>query len=254
MNIKIKSFTLAEGAAHVENSGKTRKGAFTLAEVLITLGIIGIVAAMTLPTIINNARDRQFRAMFKKQFSIISQAFQMVYLDDGIEIDFEDWRDMTTYVCQIGQKLKAAYSGLKCDEILTMVPDDAFENHINKNVSWHKNNTWYNAKKLSMVSNSGYSYMTFYLPDGAWINFNCWRYVFVDVNGAKNPNTVGRDIFYFVLPKRTSALNFFDYTTGKTWPNGCQGGIYSTTLTPDNYEDDCKNGTGWGCSPMYILD
>lgn len=48
-----------------------KKRAFTMAEVLITLGIIGIVAAMTLPTVINNIQDKQFRTMFKKQFSII---------------------------------------------------------------------------------------------------------------------------------------------------------------------------------------
>ena len=45
------------------------KEAFTLAETLITLGIIGIVAAMTLPSVISNIQDKQFKAAFKKQFS-----------------------------------------------------------------------------------------------------------------------------------------------------------------------------------------
>ena len=40
------AFTLAEGATHVENCNDCRKTAFTLAEVLITLGIIGVVAAV----------------------------------------------------------------------------------------------------------------------------------------------------------------------------------------------------------------
>ena len=46
------AFTLAEGATHVDMSDNIRRVAFTLAEVLITLAIIGVVAAMTIPTLI----------------------------------------------------------------------------------------------------------------------------------------------------------------------------------------------------------
>ena len=41
--------------------------AFTLAEVLITLGIIGVVAAMTIPTMIENARNRELQVQLKNQ-------------------------------------------------------------------------------------------------------------------------------------------------------------------------------------------
>ena len=53
-----------------------KRTAFTLAEVLITLGIIGIVAAITLPTIINNYRVKVLENQFKKADSIIQQAVQ----------------------------------------------------------------------------------------------------------------------------------------------------------------------------------
>ena len=43
-----------------------RKNAFTLAEVLITLGIIGVVAAMTIPTLISNTNGAQFKTAYKK--------------------------------------------------------------------------------------------------------------------------------------------------------------------------------------------
>ena len=230
-----------------------RSLAFTLAEVLITLGIIGVVAAITLPTVINNIQDKQFKTAFKKQFSIISQALHMIYIDDGEEIEFEDWREMPNYVCKIGKKLKAAQYGLKCDEIAAMAPDDDFEYHTNKKVSWHANESWYDAQKRPMHSNSGYWNMIFYLPDGAWINFNCRRYVFIDVNGAKKPNTIGRDIFYFILPQKSISPNFFD-TNGNINVNGCTAPNYNTQFTRKNYEEDCKNGSGWGCSPLYILD
>ena len=229
------------------------KNAFTMAETLITLGIIGVIAALTLPTVINNAQDRHFRAMFKKQYSIISQAFLNVYLENGEEIQFEEWKEMVKYVCQVGAKLKSRQSGLKCDEVLQNYQPGQNYVREDKKFRWHEDGTWYNAKKLPMVLNSGYIAMTFYLPDGAWINFNCSRYVFVDVNGAKNPNTVGRDIFYFVIPHGSTSPNFFELKQHGTYANGCTGGKYSVKLTPDNYEEDCLNGTGWGCSPMYIL-
>ena len=43
-----------------------RKSAFTLAEVLITLGIIGVVAAMTLPTLVNDKQNKELQTQFKK--------------------------------------------------------------------------------------------------------------------------------------------------------------------------------------------
>ena len=52
---------------------KKRSG-FTLAEVLITLGIIGVVAAMTIPTLIANTNGAKFRSQFKKSLSTLNQA------------------------------------------------------------------------------------------------------------------------------------------------------------------------------------
>ena len=50
----LAAFTLAEGATHVAHWNNSRKIAFTLAEVLVTLGIIGVVSAMTVPTLMQN--------------------------------------------------------------------------------------------------------------------------------------------------------------------------------------------------------
>lgn len=59
------------------------KAAFTLAEVLITLGIIGVVAAMTMPTLINSTQGAQYKTAYKKALSVMSQAVVMnIALDD----------------------------------------------------------------------------------------------------------------------------------------------------------------------------
>lgn len=51
-----------------------KKLGFTLAEVLITLGIIGVVAAMTIPTLITNTNSSKFKAQYKKTLSTLNQA------------------------------------------------------------------------------------------------------------------------------------------------------------------------------------
>ena len=50
------------------------KKAFTLAEVLITLGIIGVVAAMTLPTLVNNTEKKELDAQLTKSYSVLQNA------------------------------------------------------------------------------------------------------------------------------------------------------------------------------------
>ncbi len=57
--------------------------AFTLAEVLITLGIIGVVAAMTMPTLLNSTQGAQYKTAYKKALSVLSQAVVLnIALDD----------------------------------------------------------------------------------------------------------------------------------------------------------------------------
>ena len=62
---------------------KNYKKAFTLSEVLITLGVIGVVAAMTIPAVINKYKEHVTVNKVKKFYSMISQAFLMSVKDNG---------------------------------------------------------------------------------------------------------------------------------------------------------------------------
>ncbi len=67
---------------------------FTLAEVLITLGIIGVVAAMTMPTLINSTQGAQYKAAYKKALSALSQAVTLnVALDEWNFADLDSDAD-----------------------------------------------------------------------------------------------------------------------------------------------------------------
>ncbi len=57
---------------------KMHESAFTLAEVLITLGIVGVIAAMTLPPLIDNNNARGRKTALAKAYSVLSQAHQMM--------------------------------------------------------------------------------------------------------------------------------------------------------------------------------
>ena len=60
---------------------KLKLKGFTLAEVLITLGIIGVVAAMTIPTLNNHLRGKKLESQFKKTYSELNQAARGFYAD-----------------------------------------------------------------------------------------------------------------------------------------------------------------------------
>lgn len=69
--------------------------AFTLAEVLITLGIIGIVAALTMPTLINSTHGKELDAALKKAYSILQQAIQRMTFEEGLEITWDNYPNNT---------------------------------------------------------------------------------------------------------------------------------------------------------------
>ena len=60
-----------------------KKSGFTLAEVLVTLMIIGVIAAMTIPSLMQSTAQQEFRAAYKKATSMINQAVTLNYALDG---------------------------------------------------------------------------------------------------------------------------------------------------------------------------
>lgn len=74
MFMKKFCFTLAERATHVNSPQTKAKFGFTLAEVLITLGIIGVVAAITIPNLIANQQKKAIVSQLMEAQSILNQA------------------------------------------------------------------------------------------------------------------------------------------------------------------------------------
>ena len=74
-----------------------KKKAFTLAEVLITLAIIGIVAALTIPTLLNNYNDKVLETRYKKAVNIMTNGFKLMMSNEQVF----DVKDLAIMQCSV---------------------------------------------------------------------------------------------------------------------------------------------------------
>lgn len=121
------------------------KRAFTLSEVLITLGIIGVVSAMTLPTLIQNYRNHVAETRLKKFYSTFNQAIQRSVVENG---DFENWEYF--------------------DGAMGNLDSEVIKERFNIFIRPYLNIT---AEK-DITSKNGRNYIVYYLPDGSAFAYN----------------------------------------------------------------------------------
>ncbi len=178
-----------------------KKLAFTLAEVLITLGIIGVVAAMTIPTLMTNVKAKKLRTQFLKSYSIVQQAIKLME-NDEVSLD------PTTYGYGKYYKTFLNYikGGIDCGNT-----DQTTENLMKAGVPCYR---MYNgAKGYKALDNKTDFYYQFLddgqlaLPDGTLLMFENYGHtandilaISVDINGyGTPPNVAGYDLFTFQL-------------------------------------------------------
>ena len=187
----------------------TRYKAFTLAEVLITLGIIGVVAAMTIPTLIQNQQKQETISRLKKMYSTISQSAKMSEVENGSISSWAyptiDWDDTQSQV--FWNTYFIPYSNLSVIKECTTV---------NRFECWASD-----AKYLDGSTNSGSGYIYWVLKDGSCVSLSSasstQAQIFVDINGQKKPNVSGKDIFYLVIDKIKGSVLLAGTTYGKTY-------------------------------------
>lgn len=178
------------------NVTKKRKLAFTLAEVLITLGIIGIVAAITIPQLINNYKAKRLRTQFLKSYSTIQQAFKEMEADDVST-------DPTTYNTLEYYKTFMNYLQAPMDCVIgdnKYLPCVYMRDSSSKDYKPYK--TYDGKTNASMIL---FDDGQIALQDGTLLLFENYAprmrvFVSVDLNGYNNkPNRWGYDLFTFQL-------------------------------------------------------
>lgn len=154
---------------------------FTLAEVLITLGIIGIVAAITIPTLMNNIQEAQYKTAYRKAFSIAAQAWMAAAANNEIE-SRAAWNEATSKVNNFNT-FKSYFK----------VAKDC--NNSNNSDCWaNGEKSWGNypdSNALAFVDNSGMCWSLVSNLTGFGAD------ILVDTNGFKQPNQYGLDRFIF---------------------------------------------------------
>ncbi len=178
-----------------------KKLAFTLTEVLITLGIIGVVAAMTIPTLMTNIKAKKLRTQFLKSYSIVQQAFKLMENDDVSS-------DPTTYGYGEYYKTFLNYvkGGMDCGNT-DQTPSSPMKSSV---PCYQMYNGAKHYKSLDKKATFRYQFLDdgqIALPDGTLLMFENYGHtandilaVSVDINGYGNPpNVAGYDLFTFQL-------------------------------------------------------
>lgn len=193
--------------------------AFTLAEVLITLGIIGVVVALTMPSLIQNYKRQQATARIKKFVSVINQALMSAENDIGPR---EGW------------------------EIGEMYSSDSAFNFLNTYIKPYIKSVDIEKRRLFNMNMA-----TLRFADGSQMSIKigtCFD-IYYDINGENKPNKLGKDVFVFILCREKGTCNFdsnqvrgfycqpagFKYPNHKELINACKAnGVYCTILLEQN--------------------
>lgn len=198
------------------------RAAFTLAEILITLGIIGVVAAITIPLLQNEINDIEIKTKVKEAYSIFSQATQSLKNDNGGSLNnlCSSYTNYTTASSLCVLNLYAPYLQhlKKCD---TNISDNgcwtAKTFFLDKTTWWTGNHPIANS---GLVLKNGMSVIFYKATDNGEFGF------IIDINGpSKGSGTDGIDIFEF-------------FTT-------------NDTFIPFQLGTDCS-GQGRHCSGFYL--
>lgn len=201
---------------------------FTLAEVLITLGIIGVVAALTMPSLIQKHKEMETVIKLKKAYSAISQAYTTILFEDNIntvQYEYDSLIMMEKFNKHLKfQKVCGYDRGCFPDVTYEQVQGGAY-------VNWERDNK----DRTRAIMN-----------DGTLIMFNhntnyIFAQIYVDINGFKGPNQLGKDFFYIYLTP-----------DGKITPGGAPSldGLVGRNV----FKENCIKNGGYGCAAWVIYN
>ncbi len=204
---------------------------FTLAEVLITLGIIGVVAAMTMPSLIQKHQEKVTVAKLKKVYSVLSQAFLQACNEYGTPDSWE--------LAKNGEP--AVNAAPKIKQFLKVADDCG----VNDCENYSIRGGHFRVLRGGIYGSSYYSNdYKLKLTDGTELSFRenidgGGIMILADLNGQQGPNTMGKDIFYFAF------LN-----DGKIIPGGIGYDPKDTTV----FQACNPKMEGWNCTAWVIYN
>lgn len=197
---------------------KFNKKAFTLAEVLITLVIIGVIAVLVIPPLVKNYQKTQYVAGLKKACSEFQQGIKLYMADQGTtdlsqtDLFTQDgdtsFQDSTTRQAVWDSVMKKYFKIIRTCNVgdTSCLMEGTYLNYAawdpNYEFGWENHNYEYNFFTADGVGfEVSPDTQGFCTPDPTIMgNLQGWcAEVYIDINGVKPPNKKGRDYFSFVL-------------------------------------------------------
>ena len=188
--------------------------AFTLAEILITLGIIGVVAALTMPTLMSNIQKNKIETQLKHSYATIQQVFKMAEVDHG---DMAGWGLTNGTIKGNGGTIM---NNLVNTYMLPYLSGASFSKSAIQNIGYTDGikypdgTTWLEptAAATSLRLKNGVNLffgtggMIVPYPGGIQIETTDSFRIYIDVNGNGKPNVLGKDIFVMAQYAKSSKM------------------------------------------------
>ena len=214
---------------------KIKSTAFTMAEVLITLGIIGIIAALTIPGVIEGYKKKETVAKLQKAYTLLNQALK---LSEAKYEEYEYWESGANFATA-EDYLKMYWTPHFKVAAYCYTPEKC----------GYKSNTPYKNSNGRANTNSFVS-PSFRLPfatvDGTVYTISVrggndnapHERLWIDLNGPKEPNTQGIDVFFFERAHKKGILPYgWDKTDEEIAQDCSQGGYYcAAKIMRDGWE------------------
>lgn len=209
-----------------------KKNGFTLAEVLVTLGIIGVVSAMTVPTLMQNYQRKSYITQLHKVYNEVQQA-SINYMNQRNALNLTEAgltsQDAVNEFMTL--QFKSVNKCAKASDCFASLSEYKKLNGTTVTLSVSDTD--------SFILASGVAVRPLYMGNG-----NIVVNVLVDINGKSGPNILGRDLFMLCLYK-----------------NGVIDEYSEGTMPPiskedrEKYYNNCDTGTGtYGCFGRILND
>lgn len=231
--------------------------AFTLAETLITLAIIGVVAALTIPSMVSKYQKRVYVTGLQKNYAVLTEAFKAAQIENGDATGW-DWTDTEKITDILSKYLKVEKKyPPNSDLYKAMCYEEGGYTH--KENSFNPQYMW--LSQIWQISSPFISNKTasMKLINGACIGVNpldsayaSYREIFLDINGSnKKPNVAGKDLFFFYINDKNELKPF-----GDTWSNedlGVEIPLDESSTNTKGNACTVKNGNGGGVCAEKII-
>ncbi|OGI03486.1 MAG: hypothetical protein A2Y25_10865 [Candidatus Melainabacteria bacterium GWF2_37_15] len=224
---------------------KNKIAGFSLAEVLLVIIILGVVASETIPVLVTNFQNKTLRTAWKKQYTVLAQAHKLLMLS------YDSTNMSNLPICVTSSCMAQAYihrSGLKIYRDCGYTNDAQASGCLSDKWYGYEGNViddiagftsggiilWF--MDGSTINVSGYNEACNDISLGAGMPF-CARLI-VDVNGPKAPNKLGLDIYFIFVTKDGIK------------PSGSTDWL--GTVSPCSTVDDGGYANGYACSAEVL--